>query len=52
MQFIKWKSTERPDTWFETVDAAVEAQIALWLEEAGTKSAIAAPHRPPREATP
>ncbi len=40
VQFIKWSTAGQPDTWTESDQPDRLSQIAVWLDEAGTKPGI------------
>jgi len=40
VQWLKWNTEARPESWTPSTDAAVLANIDQWLEEAGTESGL------------
>jgi len=41
VQYLSWEDAKRPDSWQETDDPKVQAQIQQWLDEVGTQSGVA-----------
>jgi mono/diheme cytochrome c family protein len=51
VQFLRWNADDRPTAWPASDSAATLTRIRTWLDEAGTESAVAQPHRQRRSPT-